>query len=158
MAKQPIEIATFLAEIGRAVASTQVATIRTYVDTLLARDILDVSIPIGDDEIKIDGIGILPEGLPQLDTLTIRCETEVSVPAVDDGDDDDDDDEAVVPQIQMSLTKGLHSHGMHVEIEATYRRGGPVESLELLRQRANEYISEQLAAISMSTTTTPAKD
>ena len=146
MGKQPILLRDFLAEMGRAVAYTQIANVRQYVETLLARDALDVGIPLGDDEIAIDGVSLLPEGMPQLEELTIRCETEVSCLP-----DLKKDDEAVVPDIKMSMTKGLFGRGMHVQIEAKYSRGNPIESIEILRERANVKIQEAILEINHST-------
>lgn len=134
----------FLAEISRAVARTQVEALKTYIDTLLEGNGLDIEIPIGEenDKVFIDGVSLLPEGLPQLSELTVRLKTEVSVPrqrrpygATEEGP---------VPQLTVNMKRGLSGRGMPVEIEAKYRRGPKLESLEVVREKANERLQVSL--------------
>ena len=134
-----IALVDFLTELGQAVAQTQIATVSEAVDTLLRKDTLDVSIPIGDEEISVDGVSLLPPGFPYLDNLIIECETEVNHIL------NNDKSPGVTPSsLQMSLTKGLFSRGMHVKIKAEFRSGSALEAVEILREYANKKIHSAL--------------
>ena len=74
-----LKLHEFLGNLGRAAAQTQVECIKHYVEVVLARDDLDVIVPLGDEEIHVDGIALLPNQIPQLESLEIETETDIAI-------------------------------------------------------------------------------
>lgn len=74
-----LKLSEFLGQIGRAAAQSQVECIKHYCETVLSRNDLDVVIPLGDREIQVDGIALLPNQIPQLESLSIETETDISI-------------------------------------------------------------------------------
>lgn len=143
-----ISLVDFLAQMGRAVAHAKIEAVRHYSEILLAQDTLDMIVPLADEKIPVDGAALLPKGLPQLDTLEIECETEIS--SVEAPRSGDDQEKVPIPDLQMSLTKGLFRRGFHVKIKAVYTTSGPVEALEMLRNHAEEKLRDALGETNQS--------
>ena len=127
-----LSLVDFLIELGQAAAQAQIAAVSEAVEVLLGQDVLDVVIPLGDEKIPVDGVALLPPGLPFLDNLVIECETEV------DYIGGKKKEKGLIPELSMSLTKGLFSRGMHVKIKAEFRSGAGLEAVEILRERGRE--------------------
>ena len=136
-----LSLVDFLVELGQAAAEAQIGAIKQSVDTLLTQDILDVTIPLGDEKIKVDGVSLLPRGFPNLKKLTIETETDVErIRTVDKS-------KGFSPKLKMSMTKGLFQRGVHVKILAEYETGSELEAIEVLRERADEKVREAIEKI-----------
>ena len=84
-----------------------------------------VDIPLGDRSIKLEGAANLPTSILMMDKAKLK--TEVFLDIDDEGDP------------QVTLKSGLFKHGVPIAIEMDFDRAtGHLESLEVVRDRANE--------------------
>ena len=124
-------IEQFLGEVGKAAGYAQAEAVR-YLAKLVADGHLDATVPLGEQKIFLDGVALLPSDLVTLKKLTIETEGDVIFKGV-----------GGCPAVRFH--RGLFSRAARVKVRAEFGRQGALEGIEILRDKANEMLREEVA-------------
>ena len=139
--KRDLTIAEYLAHMGRSVIEANLEAIKATRD-ILASDQLDTTVTICDNEVRLDGTVLAPQGWIGLDRFEIECESEV-YPVHDENGEP--------AGLAMPMKRRLFRHGMHVKFKASFSRSGTIEGIEILRDAGNNSLRQVLASLPLKT-------
>ena len=123
----------FLSEISRAfVISAREATIESISIARRAHEDLAIEAPIGGTAIKVEGAANLPSEIIMLERAKIATEGFLSMNS--EG------------ELDVTLRRGMFATLPKIEVEIELNRTQPLESMEILRDRALDGLRDQAKA------------
>ena len=125
-----LPLSQYLSALSRAfVVASRAATAEAVKIAESAHTDLSVKAPIGGVDLEVEGAANLPRGIPMLGRT--RVATEAFLGLDDDG------------ELQVTLKRGLFANMPKLEVEFEFERSAPIESMEILRERALDRLRDQ---------------
>ena len=135
----PISLRDFIVEMAESAAISQIMAIQVYVQ-YYEQEGETIKIPFQGKFFEIERIGTMPDNMMLPKKFTIEHETDSITLA--EGEVEETKEEASrlpfpLSKLFVTGTKGLGKNTGKLKIIAEFEQSGPIESLEILKERAN---------------------
>ena len=137
----PISLRDFIVEMAESVAISQIMAIQIYIH-YYEQEGETIKIPFHGKVFEIERIGTMPDNMMLPKKFTIEHETD-SITLTDGEVEETKKETSRLPfplsKLFVTGTKGLGKHTGKLKIVAEFEQSGPIESLEVLKERANSH-------------------
>ena len=135
-----LTIGDWLAHIVEEANRANLAGVRVT-QQVIAENLMDVTVPIGDHRFEVDGASVAPSDWFGLDKFSAEVETDTEISR---------DDEGNPVGIALLMKRGLMGRGSRVKFKVVLGRRGEIEAFNVLKDAANSELIRAAAKAGIS--------